>query len=144
MRRTEESSHPLIEVINNPGTEDKNLAFARFGALCTKADAYEPIVNASTGLEAIDYQVAIFQGVWREGAELRRSRELLKLGTHITCPVVAIHGDYDSHPAEGVQKPLSAILKDFRFILLPNCGHRPWIERKARKRFFRILNEELQ
>ena len=81
--------------------------------------------------------------MWKDGAELRRSGNLLKLGRHITCPVVAIHGDGDPHPSEGVQEPLSAILRDFRFILLKKCGHKPWIERKAREEFFRILEEEL-
>ena len=68
----------------------------------------------------------------------------LALGKHITCPVVAIHGDYDTHPAEGVKKPLSTALKDFRFILLENCGHKPWMERKARDTFYKILREELR
>jgi pimeloyl-ACP methyl ester carboxylesterase len=57
--------------------------------------------------------------------------------------VVAIHGDYDPHPAEGVQKPLSAILENFRFILLKNCGHKPWVERQARDRFYAVLKVEL-
>jgi pimeloyl-ACP methyl ester carboxylesterase len=93
--------------------------------------------------EVIDCRVDIFQRVWKDAGELRRSGKLLELGKHIKCPVAAIHGDYDPHPAEGVQKPLSAILKRFRFILLPNCGHKPWIERKAKEEFFRILEEEL-
>ncbi|MCJ7681778.1 MAG: alpha/beta hydrolase, partial [Candidatus Aminicenantes bacterium] len=42
--------------------------------------------------------------------------------------------------AEGVDGPLSSVLADFRFILLPQCGHRPWIERYARDRFFKILS----
>jgi pimeloyl-ACP methyl ester carboxylesterase len=58
--------------------------------------------------------------------------------------VVAIHGDYDPHPAEGVQGPLSAILRRFRLILLKNCGHKPWIERQARDEFYRVLKEELR
>ncbi len=74
---------------------------------------------------------------------MRRSGKLLEMGREITSPVVAIHGDYDSHPAEGVEKPLSAVLTDFRFILLENCGHKPWIERQARERFFAVLEEEL-
>jgi pimeloyl-ACP methyl ester carboxylesterase len=57
--------------------------------------------------------------------------------------VVAIHGDYDPHPFEGVQQPLSLVISDFRFILLKNCGHYPWIERDAKKRFYEILHEEL-
>ncbi|MDO9579463.1 MAG: alpha/beta hydrolase [Bacteroidales bacterium] len=137
--RTEAES--LIEVLDNPAAEDKSKAFARFGALFSKADAYDPIIYES---EVIDYQVDIFQSVWKDAAELRRSGKLLELGKHIKCPAVAIHGDYDPHPAEGVQKPLSAIMKSFRFILLKNCGHMPWLERQARDKFYGILKEELR
>lgn len=137
--RTEVKS--LIEVLDNPAAEDKSTAFARFGALFSKADAYDPIMYES---EVIDCQVDIFQSVWKDATELRRSGKLLELGKYIKCPVVAIHGDYDPHPAEGVQKPLSAILKSFRFILLKNCGHMPWIERQARDKFYEILKEELR
>jgi pimeloyl-ACP methyl ester carboxylesterase len=84
-----------------------------------------------------------FQKVWKDAAELRRSGRLLELGRRILCPVVAIHGDYDPHPPEGVEKPLVVILKDFRFIMLKSCGHTPWIERKAKDDFYRILREEL-
>ena len=137
--RTEVTS--LMEVLDNPAVEDKSWAFARLGALFCKADAYDAIIYES---EAVDCQVDIFQSVWKDAADLRRSGKLLDLANRIKCPVVAIHGDYDPHPAEGVQKPLSAILKSFRIILLQNCGHRPWIEREARGEFFRILEEELR
>ncbi|MBN2487927.1 MAG: alpha/beta hydrolase, partial [Methanosarcinaceae archaeon] len=60
------------------------------------------------------------------------------------CPVVAIHGDYDPHPATGIEEPLSRIVKDFRFILLKNCGHYPWMERDAKNKFYKIILEELQ
>lgn len=130
----------LYEVLDNPEVENKSIAFARFGALFSKADAYDPIIDES---EIIDYDPDIFQSVWREAAELRRNGKLLKLGKQIKCPVIAIHGDYDPHPAEGVQKPLSTMLKIFRFILLKNCGHKPWIERQVRDEFYRILKEEL-
>jgi pimeloyl-ACP methyl ester carboxylesterase len=85
----------------------------------------------------------VFKGVWREAHELRSSGELLKLGTKVRCPVVAIHGDYDPHPFDGVKEPLSGVLKDFRFILLEKCGHRPWIEREAKERFYNLLNNEI-
>lgn len=137
--RTEVKS--LLQVLDNPAAEDKSIAFARFGALFSKADAYDPIGQES---EVIDCDFDIFQNVWKEAEELRRSGKLLEFGKHIKCPVVAIHGDYDPHPAEGVQKPLSAILKSFRFVLLRNCGHKPWIERQARDRFYGILKEELR
>jgi pimeloyl-ACP methyl ester carboxylesterase len=131
----------LTEVLDNTAAEGRNKALAQLGALFSKADAYDPIMYEP---EAIDYQADIFRSVWKDAAQLRRSREPLELGKRIKCPVVAIHGDYDPHPAEGVRKPLSAILKSFRFILLENCGHRPWIERQARDKFYRIIEEELR
>jgi len=132
----------LFEILINPAAKDKSSAFARFGELFSKADAFEPIKNQPDKSE-MDFQVDIFQSVWKEAAELRKRGQLLKLGKQIKCPVVAIHGDYDPHPAEGVQKPLSAIFKNFRFILLKNCGHKPWIERQAMDKFYSILKQEI-
>ena len=79
----------------------------------------------------------------RDAEALRTSGELLALGKRIDCPVVAIHGDYDPHPADGIRKPLSSVLEDFRFILLDNCGHYPWNERQARDAFYEVLRDEL-
>ena len=132
----------LFEVLKNPSMKDKNPIFARFGILFSKADAYDPIKSESDKSE-IDFQSEIFQSVWKEAAELRRSGALLKLGKQINCPVVAIHGEYDPHPADGVQKPLAAILLNFRFIILKNCGHKPWIERHAKEKFYSLLKAEL-
>jgi pimeloyl-ACP methyl ester carboxylesterase len=82
--------------------------------------------------------------VWPQAAELRRNGKLLGLAGKIQCPVVAIHGDYDPHPAEGVSKPLAKIIPDFRLVLLKNCGHKPWIERQAKDRFYEVIREELR
>ncbi len=75
---------------------------------------------------------------------MRKSGKLLQVGKQIICPVVAIHGDYDPHPAEGVKEPLSRIFKNFRFVTLRNCGHDPWIEPCAKDRFYEIIREELR
>jgi len=75
---------------------------------------------------------------------LRCSGELLKQGQYIRCPVVAIHGDFDPRPAAGVEIPLGRTVKNFRFILLENCGYEPWIERTAREKFYEIHKNELR
>lgn len=129
----------LNESFKNPKFKSKDALFARFGKLLDKADLYAPI---TTKLEKINVQLDIYQGVWPEAAELRKSGKLLKLGKKIKCPVVAIHGDYDPHPAGGVKKTLSKVIKDFRFILLKNCGHKPWIERYAKDEFYKVLKKE--
>lgn len=127
--------------LDDPGVNDKNAILARLAHLYTVADVYDPL---TLNTETLAVQYDINQSVWSEASALRASGELLALGQQIRCPVVAIHGDYDPHPPEGVRKPLTAVLNDFRFILLPRCGHYPWLERQARDAFFDILRREIK
>jgi pimeloyl-ACP methyl ester carboxylesterase len=126
----------IVDILNQPSVKDKDGPMARLGELFAKADAYDPLPHRS---EALGFNYEINQRVWAEAGEMRASGELLALGKKIVCPVVAIHGDYDPHPAEGVRGPLSRVVRDFRFILLEKCGHEPWLEKYARNEFFQIL-----
>jgi pimeloyl-ACP methyl ester carboxylesterase len=130
----------LSMALNNPHTTNKNRLFAELGNVVSRADAFDPVTSES---EIIECQYDIYRSVWEEVQQLRTAGRLLALGTRIRCPVIAIHGDYDPHPAEGVRTPLSSVLADFTFILLENCGHRPWVERAARDKFYRILQQQL-
>lgn len=130
----------LQELLSNPNIKNENDIFVRFEKLMSKADSFDPLPFES---DVLEYQPDIFQSVWKEAKELRQSGKLLKIGNQVQCPVAAIHGDYDPHPAEGVKSPLSKIIKDFRFILLEKCGHNPWIERNAKENFYEILHKEL-
>jgi len=129
----------LLESFSLPSRGDMNKKMARFGQLISKADSYDPLPHAD---EVVHMQFRVFQGVWKDAEQLRRSGELLRFAENVQCPVVAIHGEYDPHPADGVQKPLSKVLKDFKFIVLQNCGHTPWIERQAKDRFYEVLKGE--
>jgi len=130
----------LMDALADPKMTNKNELMARFGKLCTKADAFDPL---TLDTEEIEVQYDVFSSVWNEAWELRKSGALLDLGKKIRCPVVAIHGDSDSHSAEGVRDPLSKVLMNFQFILLEKCGHFPWIEKQARDEFFKIFKAEL-
>jgi pimeloyl-ACP methyl ester carboxylesterase len=130
----------LSEILNDPDRQDKNEIFAQLGELISKADSYDPLPYKN---EVIECQFDIFENVWKEAENLRSSGKLVALGRQIQCPVVAIHGDYDAHSAEGVKIPLSSVIKNFRFIFLKDCGHRPWIERAAKDAFYTILKKEL-
>lgn len=132
--------YSLVKQLNEDAIEDKNRLLKRLGELFTRADAYDPI---TLDTEVIEVRFDIHEGVWRDALNLRGSGELLKMGKKIICPVIAIHGDYDPHPAEGVRAPLSKVLKDFRFIMLERCGHLPWIEREAMGRFYELVRGEL-
>lgn len=142
-----ESFLRLTEFLNDPfykklGPDaNKDAALCSFGKLISRVDAYNPLSYEDEVL-ACNYD--IFKQVWEEASELRRDGKLLELGKYIVCPVVAIHGDYDPHPFEGVKEPLSKVLRNFRFILLKKCGHRPWIEKEAKKNFYEILEQEIK
>ena len=120
--------------------EGKDQVLARLGALLETVDAYDPL---PAEYEVIDCRYEAHRGPWEDATRLRRDGRLLAMGSNIECPVVAIHGDHDPHPAEGVRGPLSALLGDFSFVLLERCGHKPWIERWAKEAFFRFLGKEL-
>lgn len=109
--------------------------------LYNEADAYDPI-TLDTGL--IGIYVDQHLAVWEEALEIRASGQLLQMAERIECPVIAIHGEQDPHPPEGVREPLSGRLKYFEFILLENCGHMPVIERQAREKFLEVLLQEIQ
>ena len=79
----------LATKLNNPRTRDKNIIFAEFGTIIDKADAWDPLLH---NREVIEYRYDIYQSVWKQAQELRTSGGLVALGTHIHCPVVAIHG----------------------------------------------------
>jgi pimeloyl-ACP methyl ester carboxylesterase len=130
----------LMRSLETPGRGDKNSILSDFAALVTKADSYDPVPH---GEENTAFRYDIYRNVWEEAYIFRRSGELLRLGEKIECPIVAIHGDYDPHPYEGVVAPISQVVGRFRFILLPKCGHYPWWERAARTRFYEALREEL-
>jgi pimeloyl-ACP methyl ester carboxylesterase len=113
---------------------------ARLGELFDKVDTYDPLPIPHEGF---GFDQRIYDGIWPEAELLRSSGELLQMAGTITCPLVAIHGYYDPHPAEGVRGPLSRTTPDFRFYLLEKCGHTPWRERHARDWFFAILKKEI-
>ena len=130
----------ILDRLNNPDEQDKNTILLRFGEIMSKADSYNQIPHQT---DVIECQYGINKSITEEAGKLRSSGKLLAYGKTITCPVVAIHGDVDSHKAEGVREPLMRVVKNFRFILLEKCGHDPWYEQEARDEFYRILQREL-
>ncbi len=136
-----DSLNNFFEKVKNSNTEEKNEIFTQIKNLISKADYFDPIKNDN---DKTDVNFDIYDKVWNEASGLRKSGELLNMADKITCPVVAIHGDYDPHPAEGVQKPLAEKIKDFHFILLKNCGHHPWLEKQVTDEFYKTLISEIK
>ena len=129
----------LTDVTTGEKPGNKNEAFSLLGAYISRVDSFDPLPGED---EIVESRFDIYESVWSEAQELRSSGGFLEAAGRVRCPVVAIHGNYDPHPLEGVWDPLAAAIREFNFILLENCGHRPWIERQARARFYEILRDE--
>lgn len=127
----------LIELHNS---DKKNEIFKQLGNLLTRIDSYDPV---SVDQQVIECDYNIYQNVWSEASEMRKKGELLKYGQKIKCPVTAIHGDYDPHPAKGVEKPLRKVLNEFNFVLLKKCGHDPWNESYVKDQFYSLISKEI-
>jgi pimeloyl-ACP methyl ester carboxylesterase len=134
----------LADMLNRAEPAEASVYLAPLGELAARGDSYDPIAsNVDLPSPSISTKAGdIYAGVWPEAASMRRTGELLRLTTRIECPVVAIHGDHDPHPIEGVQAPLTTVLREFQIVVLPKCGHTPWRERWAVDSFFEILERQ--
>lgn len=134
----------LLRGVSSGSGADNDDALRRLGALASETDSFDPVLDSSHSSDLYPPRADIFREVWKGAAEMRRSGALLALAAVVKCPVTAIHGEHDPHPADGVREPLARVVGPFTFVLLRECGHTPWLERRARGAFYEILREELQ
>jgi pimeloyl-ACP methyl ester carboxylesterase len=112
-----------------------------WGKIIFEADAHDPL---TTDLEVLDLQYELHKKVWSDFVVLRdHPTRLGSEFSRIDVPVLVLHGDFDPHPIEGIRPFLENCLRDVRFHTLSECGHYPWIERRARTGFFDILLREI-
>lgn len=133
----------LVDKLTHSQAGTSPEALARLGALATKSDAYDPLLSLLAHQASHRGEPDAFSQALQQALEMRKNGTLLEQAARIRCPVTAIHGDYDPHPVEGVQRPLAAVLPNFHLILLEQCGHKPWIERQAKDTFYDVLQAEL-
>lgn len=105
------------------------------------ADCFDPITRDD---ETIVAQYLINQRVWNDFKVLRDSDRLKSEFAKVKAPTVVIHGDYDPHPIEGVVPFLKSCLPKIDVFVLEQCGHLPWLERRAKDQFYKILKDSLR
>lgn len=113
---------------------------ARFIKLNDAADTYSRDTSQQPN---VIYDEAIHRAVWPEADSMRKAGALLDALSAIKCPVVAIHGDYDPRPSEGVKLPLQTALPSAEFIEIERCGHKPWQETYAKDEFYRLVEQAI-
>jgi len=131
----------LLETMESAEGEMAHRLMEEWGSILFDTDVYDSITR---DLEIIEVQRDIFEKVWGEFVTLRdRPGYLLAEFSKIDIPVVVIHGEYDPHPINGIRPFLQNCMTKISFHILPECGHYPWIERRAGGRFYEILKSEI-
>lgn len=133
--------HELKAAMKSAEEEDAVRLMDEWGSLFFETDLYDPITR---DLEVIEVQYELHKKVWADFVAMRdRPGYLRDEFSKIDIPVIVIHGEYDPHPIEGIRPFLESCIADIRFHILPECGHYPWIERKAREEFWEVVRGEI-
>jgi pimeloyl-ACP methyl ester carboxylesterase len=111
-----------------------------FIALLSKTDIFESLPDENITSK---FYPSVYKTVWAEASQLRSTGKLTEHAGERKCPVGAIHGDFDPHPAAGVKGPLTEILPAFRFNLIERCGHYPWKEKYGKDILYKIFYKEM-
>ena len=130
----------LHESLGDLSAPPEPAVLERYGELVARADAVDPVYPVP---QEFPPDPEIHRLVWSEAAALRASGYFVEQARLVACPIAVIHGENDPHPFEGVVEPLHAAGVSPRVHVLTACGHTPWIERRARERFFALLRQEL-
>jgi len=134
----------LLKRLNSDKEIEKDGLLKRLGELVNKSDNYCAFEIGTDKEDCLPVEGDKYSAIWKEAAVLRETGELLGLADKINCPVVAIHGEYDPHPIDGVKLPLQNKVNDFKIYTLSKCGHSPWKEKYAYQKFYKILRKELE
>ncbi|MFS4583696.1 alpha/beta fold hydrolase [Phaeobacter sp. C3_T13_0] len=113
---------------------------ARFIEISDVADTYSRDTSPQPN---VVFDETIHRAVWPEADGMRKNGSLLEAISTIRCPVLAIHGDYDPRPSEGVKLPLQAALPSAEFVEIKRCGHKPWQETYAKNEFYRLVEKAI-
>ena len=122
----------------------QNQAFFEFGKFYETIDSFslDPTLQIEDP-SILRYSYEIANKIWLNFIPIRRSGQLLEEISKIKSELVFIHGEFDPHPIEGIEKPLQSINKPYTLHILKECGHSPWVEHYAYQQFYEILKKEL-
>jgi pimeloyl-ACP methyl ester carboxylesterase len=111
-----------------------------------KADLLSPLYSydlISNDLENGRVDAQAFKETWQDMLRLQHAGVYPAAFKSIKAPVLMIHGAYDPHPGQMIRDSLAPHLPQLEYIELKDCGHYPWLERKAREEFFRWTEDWL-
>jgi len=114
---------------------DPDRRLAAEGRVATRVFGHD--VDGAVDLPTVD--AVAHRETWSDMSRLIDSGVYPAAFEAITCPTLMIHGAVDPHPGSLTRDDLKAHMPRLDYVELSECGHSPWLERRARHAFFDAL-----
>jgi len=115
----------------------RNELFAEFGVIYERIQSCELL--ASESAEELPCDEANFRQTWADAVSLQEQGVQPAEFARIEGSVAMIHGCEDPHPGRLIHESLMPFIRNIQYHELLRCGHKPWIEREAKDRFYELL-----
>jgi pimeloyl-ACP methyl ester carboxylesterase len=127
------------------GAEDsaeRDELLAALGRLAARAQAVDPIDVDEVPLLPTDARGA--EETWTDAMRLQAEGIEPVIFSAIVAPVLMLHGEADPHPGRATRDVLAQYIRPLEYIEFADCGHTPWLERRARGPFLDALRRWLR
>jgi pimeloyl-ACP methyl ester carboxylesterase len=112
---------------------------AERGRLATAAQSVDRIEDDEPAGDRLPVDGRGHEETWADALRLQRDGIEPAIFDAIDAPVLMLHGDEDPHPGRAIWNTLRGHVRRLEYVGLPECGHEPWRERRARGQFFDVL-----
>jgi pimeloyl-ACP methyl ester carboxylesterase len=122
-----------------PDPAELDRLLAERGRLATAAQSVDPIEDDEPAGDRLPVDGRGHEETWADALRLQRDGIEPAIFDQIDAPVLMLHGDEDPHPGRATWNALRGHVRRLEYVGLPECGHEPWRERRARQLFFDLL-----
>jgi len=130
-----EKVQALDQEVRDPGERMR-----RYFALTGRFYSFEP--EGSWELQSFDARA--FEETWADMIKLQEEGVYPAAFSALRCPLLMIHGNWDPHPGRMTRDLLARFIPSLQYVELPDCGHFPWMEKRAREKFLSVLSGWLE
>jgi len=116
----------------------RNELFAALGVIYERIQSCELL--ASESAEELPCDEANFRQTWADAVSLQEQGVQPAEFARIEGSVAMIHGCQDPHPGRLIRESLTPFIRGIQYHELLRCGHKPWIEREAKDKFYELLS----
>ena len=121
-------------------TRDPGERMRRYVELTGRFYSFDP----EGSWDPLSFDARAFEESWADMLRLQEEGAYPAAFSAIRCPVLMIHGAWDPHPGRMTRDLLGPFIPGLQYVELPECGHFPWMEKRAREKFLSLLSGWLE